>query len=459
MHSVQYKLMDELSMIKSLTKVIFIWWTFLFSSFVLASYQTDLEKLKNYLDEKQYTQAYEYSELLADDLAGDLTFDFMAGVAAFGAEKYQAAIFAFERVVILDPRSYNGRYYLALSYKKVDNLHGAIIEFEALLATPSTEKSFTDHQRTNVVTQLKSLKRQLNDRNRSWSHEISLGVGSDNNINSGSSEDAITLPDGTLIPLFDTSKATSDNTYQARYALNYKHPISQYQKLLVDFVIQNKHYFSHHEYNRQMLSFALKYEHQLANNSTWHLGASTAPLWFSSEKYRTQNALNLGWKKSISTASDFGFNAIAAKVKHFVYQDLNFERYQVNAFYRFQSEFQHLFLLNVFQDKNKRGFNHNNRKAIGFSYIVGYPIHENFTGNTLIKIEKQNYDEPNPLFGVYSDSVLSAIATEIAYSGFDNQIIKLQLSFQDKYLDSDVAAMKIYEYSRLEANLTWKYAF
>ena len=204
-------------MIKSLTKVIFICWTLLFSSFAFASYQADLEKLKNYLDEKQYTQAYEYSELLADDLAGDLTFDFMAGVAAFGAEKYQKAIFAFERVVIIEPMSYNGRYYLALSYKNVDNLHGAIKEFETLLATPSTETSFTAQQRSNVVNQLKSLNREITERKRSWSHEISLGVGSDNNINSGSSIDEITLPDGTLIPLFDSSKATSDGTYQARY--------------------------------------------------------------------------------------------------------------------------------------------------------------------------------------------------------------------------------------------------
>ena len=208
-----------------------------------------------------------------------------------------------------------------------------------------------------------------------------------------------------------------------------------------------------------MLSFAVKYEHQLADESSWYLGLSTAPLWFSSEKYRTQNALNIGWQKSIDTTSNYGFNVLAADVKHFVFQDLDFERYQMNAFYGIQSQFQHMFIFNVYQDENKKGLDHNNRLALGFSYIVSYPIHQDLTGNTLIKLEKQNYDEANPLFGVYSDSVLSVIATELVYSGFDNQVIQLQLSFQDKYLDSDVTAMKIYEYSRLEANLTWKYAF
>ncbi|MBA6391506.1 DUF560 domain-containing protein [Colwellia sp. BRX10-3] len=446
-------------MIKSLTKITFIWLAFFFSSLALASYEAELKQLKSYLSDKQYIQAYDYSETLADDLAGEFAFDFMAGIAAFGAEKYQAAVFAFERVVIHDPMSYTGRYYLALSYKAVDNLHGAIVEFETLLTTRSTGSSLTDEQKANVVNQLKSVNRILSERKRRWSHEILFGVGSDNNINSGSSEDEIALPDGTLIPLFDSSKATSDGTYQARYALKYQQPLSQNQKLLFDFAVQNKHYVSHHEYNRQMLSVSIKYEQQLQENSTWYLGASTAPLWFSSEKYRTQNALNFGWQQAINTASNYGVNGLVADVKHNIYSDLDFERYQMNAFYRMQAKYQHMFLLNWYQDKNQKGFDHNSRMAVGISYIVSYPIYQNFTGNTLIKLEKQNYDEPNPLFGVYSDSVLSVVSTELAYTGFENQIIQLQLSYQDKRLDSEISAMKIYEYDRFEANLTWKYAF
>jgi hypothetical protein len=35
----------------------------------------------------------------------------------------------------------------------------------------------------------------------------------------------------------------------------------------------------------------------------------------------------------------------------------------------------------------------------------------------------------------------------------------LQLSYQSKNVESDLASMKIYEYHRFEANVKWKYNF
>ncbi|AOW78264.1 hypothetical protein A3Q34_16290 [Colwellia sp. PAMC 20917] len=429
-----------------------------FSSLVSAANDTELSQLKKYLLEKNYSQAYRYSESLADELAGELAFDFLAGLAAFGSENYQAAVFAFERVVILEPTSFNGRYYLALSYQKVDNLYGAIVELNTLLANETINTSLTNEQRNQIETQLSWVNKQLVARKRSWSHDIALSVGSDSNINSGSSQDEITLANGTLIPLFDSSKATSDATYALRYHVNYQYPLSQYQTLLVDLSVQNNSYFSYGEYNRQMLNLSVKYERQLMNESSWYLGASTVPLWFSSNKYRNQNAINFGWQQLVNN-NNYGFNTSIAKVEHFVYQDLDFYHTQINAFYRIKAQYQHTFLINWYQDDNTKGLNHNSKTAVGASYIISYPIFNHLNGNSMIMFEQQNYEAPNPLFDVYSDATLAIISSELIYTGLEQQILQLQLSYQAKNLDSHLSAMKIYEYDRLKINLTWKYEF
>lgn len=440
-------------------KITIVGVAFLFNSHVFASDESDLTQLKDYLLAKKFTLAYEYSKSLEFELAGELTYDFLSGLAAFGVKNYQAAIFSFERVVINDPSSFDGRYYLAVSYQKVDNLHAAVSEFETLLANGSTTKSITADQMSKVQHHLQWVNDQLADRKRTWSNEIAVSIGSDNNINSGSTQDGITLPDGTVIPLFDSSKETSDSYYSVQYHANYQYPLSQYQHLLFDFSVRDIHYFSHNQYDRRQFNFSVTYQYEMIDESSWYMGLSTVPLWFSKQKYRTENALTFGWQQPIDNTSQYGFNGLISKVDHFVYDELNFNRYKINAFYRFYTQFQHTFMLKGYQDKNKKGLKHNNKTAIGVSYMISYSILDKFGGSTMAMVEKQQYAQPNPLFNVYSDSFLAIISTELRYSGFDKQIIQLQLNFQDKDIDSELLSMKIYEYDRLEMNLTWKYAF
>ncbi|NQY87901.1 MAG: hypothetical protein HRT51_09165 [Colwellia sp.] len=446
-------------MTKRITKITIVAIALLFNSPVLASDESDLTQLKEYLLAKNFTQAYDYSKSLEFELAGELTYDFLSGLAAFGAERYQAAVFAFERVLINEPSSFDGRYYLALSYQKVGNLPAAVFELETLLVSATINKSITPAQITKVQYQLKWVNQQLVDSRRTWSNDIAFSIGSDSNINSGSSQDDITLPDGTLIPLFDSSKEIADSSYSLQYHTNYQYPLSQYQRLLFDFYARDKRYSKHSEYNRRMLNFSVTYQHEMLDYSTWYLGLSTVPLWFSKKKYRTENSFTFGWQKPIDKTSQFGLNGFISKVDHFVYEDLNFNRYQMNAFYRFYHTFQHTFMLTGYKDHNKKRLKHNNKTSIGATYIIGYVISGNLSGSTIARYEQQKYAQPNPLFNVYNDSSLATLSTELLYSGFDDQIIQLQLNFQDKDLDSQLLAMKIFEYNRLDMNLTWKYAF
>ncbi len=432
---------------------------FLVTAQVSANDESNLTQLKDYLLAKKFSQAYDYSKSLEAELAGELSYDFLSGLAAFGAERYQSAIFSFERVVINEPSSFEGRYYLALSYQKVDNLHAAVTEFEILLDNTSTSKSLTPTQISKLQGQLHRVKKQLIDRMRRWSNDIAFSLGSDSNINSGSGQDDITLPDGTVIPLFDSSKKIADESSSVQLHSSYQYPLSQFQSLLFDFSAQEKNYFSHSEYNRRMLRFAVKYKHAMIDDSSWYIGLSTVPLWFSKEKYRTEEALTFGWQQPIDNTSQYGLNGLISNVENFVYEGLDFNRYQMNIFYRFYATFQHTFMLKWYQDNNKAGLKHNDKTVVGASYMLGYAISDELSVNTMLMYEQQQHAQANPLFNVYSDSALAIFSTELMYSGFEKQVIQLQLNYQNKDIDSQLLAMKIFEYNSLELNLTWKYEF
>ena len=417
-----------------------------------------IHQLKQYIAAKEYQQAFVLADQLSYDLAGEVEFDFLAGLAAYGAGKYHEAVFAFERVVILKPLSFGGRYYLALAYQKVDNLEAALNELDALLISQKNGVVFTDEQISKISLKRANIDKINVNKKRSFSQDITLAIGHDNNINSGSSLDNIELFDGTFIPLFDSSKAISDSTLLARYHGNYIHNINQNQSLKFDFSIQQTQYQSHSDQNRSLINAKVSYKHRVSNDTLLNIGVATSPFWFSGDKYRTQNSVFAGWQQKIDRNSNFGVNGIYADVDHYIYENLDLERYQLNTYYRYVTGVQQLFILNTYQDKNKFGLKFNNKTSVGLSYVLDYPIYEKFSGNLMLMHEQQKYDGLNT-FNEYSDSSLNMIASRFSYTGFSGQVLQLQLSYQDKSVESDLAAMEIYEYHRFEANVKWKYNF
>jgi hypothetical protein len=349
---------------------------------------------------------------------------------------------------------------LALSYQQVGNLGAALNELDVLLDIQKKDGLFTDKQISQISLIHSYLYKENSDLTRNFYQYISLSIGSDNNINSGSSLDNVELFDGTVISLFDSSKAISDSTLLARYHGNYVHDINQNQSLNFDFTMQQTQYQSNSDQNRSLMDAKVSFKYRVSPDTQLNIGVSTTPFWFAGDRYRTQNSVLVGWQQNIDRNSNFGVNSIYADVEHHVYGNLDLERYQVITYYRYAPapDFQHLFILNIYQDKNKLSLKFHNKTSVGLTYVLDYHIYKDFTGNLMLMHEHQKYDGLNT-FNEYSDSSLNMIASRFDYKGFSDQELQLRLSYQDNIIESDYASMKIYEYHRFEANVKWKYKF
>jgi len=424
------------------------------SSNIAQAESQELNQLKNYIDAKEYQKAFELSEQLTYEFGGESQFDLLAGIAAFASGNYQEAVFAFERVVLVNPKLFEGRYYLALCYRKLNNIDAAIVELEKLSSI-----ALTQDQRYKVDTQLRRSRDDLLDIKRTWSQTVSLSLGTDRNINGGTSLDEVELPDGTVVPLLDSSKVIRDTSYAARYQAKYQHPINQYQIVEFDLGLQHLTYNHHDEYKRETYRVGATYRHKFLNDSELRVRVSTAPLFFANDKYRTQDALSLGWQQSYDRQHDYGINASVADIDYAEFSNLDLTRYQTSAFYRYQSQLQHMFLLNSYVDENKQGLAHNDRYVIGGSYTLSYPIMNNLSGSTMVSYEEQRYRRKNPFFNDFNHSSSFLTTMQFIYEGFKKQLIFLQLSYQEKDIESDNVGLKIYEYNRFESSVTWQYKF
>lgn len=110
----------------------------LYSTITLAV--SPLDPIKEALKAKEYGAAYQRAHELLDTYAGDPQFDYWYGKAAYSAGHYEAATFAFERVLIAEPGHTPARYYLGLTYQKMGHPEFAKPLLEGVKLPPSPKK-------------------------------------------------------------------------------------------------------------------------------------------------------------------------------------------------------------------------------------------------------------------------------------------------------------------------------
>lgn len=136
------------------------------------------------LDKQNYKKAYEiFLELYKKD-SSNSQVNFYLGRSAFELGKYQEAILAFERVLIVDPTHYRSRLELARSYIALNMLN------EARSELAEVQKS---NPPKDVAKNIDSLLELINQKRKKslTTGNIALGVTYDTNINSNPGKDAL----------------------------------------------------------------------------------------------------------------------------------------------------------------------------------------------------------------------------------------------------------------------------
>lgn len=424
------------------------------------TYQQTVAQLNNLLKQKQYEQAYQLADNYTFEHGGLPEFDLLAGFAAYGSEHYQEAVFAFERVVLERPNSFLAHFYLAQTYRKLQNLPAAMKELDKLLVRPLLEE-----QRDKAQKLRDRIERQLINKKRTWGQVLSAGLFFDSNINSGAKDvDTYFRPPNapeTVVPiveLTETSSATRDMGYSLGYQGFYQHPISQYQWFKADVGLAHFDYIEHNQFRRNPISLSLSYEHQLPNAKA-SVSVFTRPLLIEGQDYRVENGLHANWNQNLSKQSGISAGLSYSLVTKDENGDQDFNRVRGNVSYFYRTQIIQAVSFHGYQDVSDNSyFEFNDKNVIGGMYQITWPLSEALLVSGNLLHEQHSYqgehpwatDESNKIYT--REETLSMLSTQLSFRTTKKMTLKLNLNLQHK-----TSNLSLFEFNRTELGATWLY--
>lgn len=424
----------------------------LFSMLAIAQDSDELTQLQKLIEQKQFEEAFALSNTLLEEWGGDPEFDLLSGRAAYGTGRFQEAVFAFERVLIISPDVLLARLYLAFSYFQVKNLGAAQTELTKLLSEPLSAEDET--QVRDYLAKITALKES-----QVVKHDFSmrLAYAYDSNANSGTTLDnlsniPIESPFFQIIGSLDESSLEQrDNSSDLGLNYSYSRKLTQKSGFSLNAGYVQTNFNEQKQLDREILSISSAYSDEFYG-SRMNASVYIQPMILDGEFFRAAYgvAVDATWPIHDKWYWMLGLSYASVNVNANDDQDLN--QYAARTRFTYQGENIHIFELSYGNDESKLDnvvSISNGKDFWMLNYTFAKPI-----GNKWLLIANTSYqdikhDGTNPAIGVLRDETSFNALFNVDYLLNENWKISSALSYTDK--DSNV---EIYSYDRTTANIS-----
>lgn len=171
----------------------------------------------------RYQEAFNLLEPYEARLAGNLTYNYLYGIAALDSGHASEAIFALERTLARQPDYSAARMELARAYFEIGDLESARAEFEILLQDNPPELA-----RTAIINYLTAINRRASRYRPHFAYFIQGGLGYDSNANGATDADSFLN-----FQLDERNVAQSSAYYEVSYGASYSHPVANNLRTLL----------------------------------------------------------------------------------------------------------------------------------------------------------------------------------------------------------------------------------
>lgn len=174
-----------------------------------------LDQLQQLIEDKHYDSAYELAKTLNAESAGQAQFDYFYGLAALETGHTSQAVFALERVLMVEPDNNAARLALARAYARTGQLDLAHALLNAILASETQSDLLTQAR-----AQLAALPSSVRAGSMRRSAALSLSMGYDSNINATTDLEQLPPPPATILNLSPGARALDDGFARVGFGLN-----------------------------------------------------------------------------------------------------------------------------------------------------------------------------------------------------------------------------------------------
>ncbi len=182
-----------------------------------------LERARELIGQHHPQAAYELLSPLQAERAGDPEFDYLLGVAALDSGHRSEAVFAFERVLAVDPEHKLARAEIARAYFELKEYETARGEFESLQG-----QAIPDEVKEVMNRYLAAIDQQLGALRTLWQGFVAMDLGYDSNVNSATSAGTVAIPAISSIPtqLSATAREQSDMFVRFTGGISVRHKLN-----------------------------------------------------------------------------------------------------------------------------------------------------------------------------------------------------------------------------------------
>ena len=402
------------------------------------------------LENKEVSSAY---QLALDNLAefeGDPKFDYAFGAAAKAKGELNIAVFAFERVLQVQPNAVDARLALAVSYYDLGNLDASEKELEVLKRFKINNANLS----STVNAYLSAIKVKRQQLENHWQSSLRTGVGVDSNPNNGIDDEFVTIPALGQIALFAES-LENDSTYadfQGQFA--YVKPVNQRSSWQVSGSISHTEFEDTLALDRTFLATNFAYRTQIKG---FDISGSVfyRPLWLDGESILDYYGVTLTTSKQIDHGLTIGIDISGSQENYEELFGFDRDQWLTNTWVSLiKSGSSHRLNLRYGEEKADNNNDFLDRDILGIGYQWKQQFGRRWGYQLSLDYIDSEFQGINPLFvAVREDSFFSS-DVEVRYALAERWRLMGRLSYINN--DSDIA---IYEYKRVNIWVGARYEF
>lgn len=435
---------------RTLLRFTFISLLLTYAAHSFAAQNNAAAEIQTLLEQKSSADAYALAIQHQADLEGDVPFDYAFGLAARAEGELNQAIFAFERVLQVQPDALDARLMLAASYFDLGNLDAAEKELSVLNRFNIDNAALNETVQT-YLTAIKKRRSQLDNR---WQSNVQVGFGSDSNPNNGVADEFINIPALGTVALFEESLENS-SVYADFYGqVAYMKAINQHSSWQFAGSVLHAEYEDDLALNRTFATASLGYQTRY-QQIDFSGSVFYRPLWLDGDTLLDYYGMMVTTSKQVKSTFVVGVDLSVSQEDYSDFRGFDRDQILANAWLELpQSVGFHRLAVRFGQEQAADNQDFLDRDLLGIGYRWQQKIDQRWEYSLSLDYLDSEYQGINPLFGTAREDSFFSSDLEIRYAMAERLALMSRLSYLQN--DSDIP---IYEYERVKIWLGASYEF
>ena len=409
-----------------------------------------LAQATSLLNEGKAAQAYELLAAREAELAGDLDYDYLLGVAALDAARPDMATLAFERVLAVNPRHAGARLDLGRAWFAMGDLDRAETELRAVQGVNPPAEA-----RKAVEQYLAAIERKRSEARTQWNGYLEAAIGYDTNVNNSTDQSTIFAPIfGVDLQLSATNVESDDGYLSLAGGGAVTHTLRDGLKLYAGADLMQRSHFDENDFDTGSLSGRAGLEFGEGEDVV-RVGVNAGRYYQDGDVNRDAVGVSADWRHTIDAAN---LLALSAQFQEIRYDDAalvtnNVDQGVIGASWLHVlggSDGKTVLFANLYagEENDTDGRADGDKDLLGGRLGVQHAYRDDLTGFASLGLQDGDYDRRNAIFLTTREDEMTDLRLGFNWTFAPQWSLRGQLA----YINNE-SNIQIYEYDRTEVSL------